>query len=118
MPDRKKIAGTGTPGDSIDWLGHMTFALVTSRYFRVLFEDGFGRSVDTDLAMLNLFGPGPSVRDMVRTAGAVDLSSRMRPDGTLAWTPPAERRNYRRVIGEGSVIGQPASYLIGCLWAM
>ena len=111
----KKVADAGTPGDSIDWLGHTTFAPVTARYFRVLFEDGSGRSVDTDLAMLNLFGPGPSTRDVVHTADAIDLSSRMRPDGTLAWTPPAGRWTVVRFgYSDVGAVNHPASkYGIG-----
>ena len=111
----KKIADIGTPGDSINWLGHMTFAPVTARYFRVLFKDGSGRSIETDLAMLNLFGPGPSTGDVVHTADAVDLSSRMRPDGTLAWTPPAGRWTVVRFgYTDVGAVNHPASkYGIG-----
>lgn len=96
--DWTKAASVATPGDSIDWLGHATFAPITARYFRVRFLDGSGKPAATDLAMLNLADPaGPSFDlsqpgDTVQAADVVDLTSKMRPDGTLAWSPPAGRR--------------------------
>jgi hypothetical protein len=111
----KKVAAVGTPGDSIDWLGHMTFSPVTARYFRVLFQDGSGRPAGIDLAMLNMDGPGQSTGDAVRTTDVLDLSSRMRPDGTLAWTPPAGRWTVVRFgYTDVGAVNHPASkYGIG-----
>ena len=111
----KKAVACGIPGDSIDWLGHGTFAPVTARYFRVVFRDRAGRPAPIDLAMLNLFGPGPSAGDSVRVADVLDLSSRMRPDGALVWTPPAGRWTVVR-FGDTDVgaVNHPASqYGIG-----
>jgi hypothetical protein len=85
----QQVATSGMPGDDMNWLGRASFAPVTARYFRVVFRDGGGHSVATDLAMLNLNGPGPSTGDTVSAAQVVDISSHLRPDGTLDWTPPA-----------------------------
>lgn len=85
----KKAASVGTPGDGMDWLGRAAFAPVTARYFRIVFKDAAGRPADTDLALLNLLGPGPAASNTVQTAGMIDLTSRLRPDGSLTWTPPA-----------------------------
>ena len=111
----KKAATVGTPSDSIDWLGHGTFAPTTARYFRVVFQDRSGRPADTDLAMLNLYGPGTAAANLVRVADVVDLSSRMHPDGTLAWTPPAGRWTVVRFgFTDVGAVNHPASqYGIG-----
>jgi hypothetical protein len=43
-------------------------------------------------ATIDLYGMAtPPVRDAVAKADVVDLTSKMRPDGTLDWTPPAGR---------------------------
>ncbi|MBV9849939.1 MAG: hypothetical protein JO250_09730 [Armatimonadetes bacterium] len=111
----KKAAACATPGDGMDWLGHADFAPVTARYFRLLFRDGSGRPAGMDLAMLNLFGPGSSSRDRVRAASVLDLSSRMRPDGALSWTPPAGRWTIVRFgYTDVGAVNHPASqYGIG-----
>lgn len=111
----KKAAAGGIPGDSIDWLGHMSFAPVTARYFRVVFQDKSGHPADTDLAGLNLFGPGPAAADTVRVADVLDLSARLRPGGALAWTPPAGRWTVVRLgYTDVGAVNHPASqYGIG-----
>ena len=111
----KKVADTGTPGDSIDWLGHLSFAPVIARYFRVRFLDGAGHPADTDLAMLNLYSPGQSAGDTVKSADVIDLSSRLGPDGTLSWTPSAGRWTVVRFgYTDVGAVNHPASkYGIG-----
>ncbi len=111
----KQAASAGTPGDGMDWLGHATFAPVTARYFRLVFKDGSGHPADTDLAMLNLYGPGAATGDTVRAADVVDLTSRMAADGTLTWTPPAGRWTVVRFgYTDVGAVNHPASpYGIG-----
>ncbi|HEY1847956.1 MAG TPA: glycosyl hydrolase [Opitutaceae bacterium] len=53
------------------------------------FED---KAAFSTLADLYRFATAPySAADAVRSSSVVDLTSRMRPDGTLDWTPPAGR---------------------------
>ncbi len=53
------------------------------------FEDKAGFSAATNL--YSLATPAVPIQDAVRKADVVDLTSKMRPDGKLDWTPPAGR---------------------------
>jgi hypothetical protein len=85
----KLVAACATPGDSIDWLGHVSFAPVTARYFRLYFKGRSGAIGDIDLASLNIYGPGAASDDFVHASSVLDISSSLHADGTISWTPPS-----------------------------
>jgi len=51
------------------------------------FEEKAAFSTNGDLSAFPT--PAANVKDVVRKADVIDLTSKMRPDGTLDWTPPA-----------------------------
>ena len=88
----------------------VAFDPVTARYFRIVFDNGAGGQRITELvlasgARVNEFekragyanardfyaisDPKVAPEFIVRQSDVIDLTSRMKPDGTLDWTPPA-----------------------------
>ncbi len=53
------------------------------------FEDKAGYS--SAFGLYALATPPVAAEDVVKKADVIDLTSKMKPDGTLEWTPPAGR---------------------------
>jgi hypothetical protein len=71
------------------WFNSIRFNAVTARYFRVSFTDDGGNPTDVNLSSLNLYGSGTTGGSVIPKSDIIDVSNKLQPDGTLAWTPPA-----------------------------
>jgi hypothetical protein len=102
------------PGSTLDQT--LSFAPVTARYFRLLFTLQTPSADDIEVnefvlhsgsrvnrfedkaafePAADLYGfatPEVASADPIRKSGVIDLTGKMRPDGTLDWTPPSAGR--------------------------